>query len=161
VPLEMGPGEKRRSLWPFLVGGAIIVVVVLVIFGFFSGPSGSNAPSAKALPFGPADQSYAADVKFENLRMSRFANILHQQVTYVMGDIYNAGNRTIGDLQINMEFRDVEGKVVYQETLRPLEPNPVPIRPGERRSFQLAFDQIPSDWNEANPTIRVTGLVLQ
>lgn len=161
MPFEVEPTEKRRRLWPFLVLGAVVIVGVLVFFGFFSGQSGRTAPSAKTLPFGPAEQSYAANVKFENLHVSRFANILHQQVTYVMGEIDNAGNRTIGDLEINVEFRDVEGKIVYQEKLRPLEPNPVPIRPGERRSFQLAFDQIPSDWNEANPTIRITGLILQ
>lgn len=161
MPFEMEPTERNRSLWPFLVAGAVIVVVVLVAFGLFSSQPAGHAPAARPLPFGSAEQGYAPNVQFQNLHMSRFANMLHQQVTYVMGDINNSGNRTIGDLEITLEFKNVQGQVVYRRTVRPLEPNPMPIGPGQRRSFDLGFDQVPDDWNEAYPTIRVTGLVLQ
>ena len=114
-----------------------------------------------ALPFGPAEQSYVSHVRFEHPNMSRFANMLRQEVTYVTGDIYNDGNRTIANLQVTMEFRNVQNQIVYRKTVRPLGADPQPIGPGQMRSFDLGFDQIPDTWNEVYPTIHVTGLLLK
>lgn len=160
--MEFGvePKEKHRPLWPFLVAGAVIVVVLIFAFGLVSHHSAREAPGTKPLPFGPAEQSYAANVKFENLTMSRFENMFHQQVTYVMGDIQNEGNRTVGNLAITLEFRNIQNQVVFRQTVRPLGPNPTPLQPGQIQSFRLGFDQIPPDWNEQDPNIHVTGLVL-
>jgi hypothetical protein len=161
VPFEIKSAEERRPLWPFLLAGAVIVLVLLVIFGAASHPTSSQSPSQKPLPFGPAEQRYAILVRFQNLHLSRFENMFKQQVTYVDGDILNAGNRTIGDLEITVEFRNVQNQVVMRQTMRPLEPQPVPILPGQQRSFRLGFEQVPDDWDMQNPTIRVTGLALQ
>lgn len=158
---QVEPTEKPRSLWPSLLAGAVIVVLLLVVFGFLSRHSARQSPAAKPLPFGSAEQGYAGSLKFENLKMSRFANMFNQEVTYLAGDIYNGGDRTIGNLAVTVEFHDVQNQVVMRETLRPLEPQPVPITPGERRPFRLGFEQVPDSWNMQYPTVRVTGLVLQ
>ena len=152
---------KRRSLWLYLLAGAVIVGLLLLVFWTPSQHMAQPAPSAKPLPFGPGEQSYAANVKFENLKMSRFENMFKQQVTYLAGDIHNSGNRTVADVEISVEFRNIENQVVLRQTLRPMEPKPVAITPGQRQSFQLGFDQVPDDWNENYPTIRITGLLLR
>ena len=161
--MEFGiePKEKPRSLWPFVLAGAVIVGLLLLAAGVFSHHAARNAPSAKPLPLGPVEQSYASNVKFENLQMSRFENMFHQQVTYVVGDIYNSGNRTVADVAITVEFDNVQGQVVLRQTLRPMEPQMVPIQPGQRQAFQLAFDQVPEDWNMVYPAIHITGLLLR
>lgn len=161
--MEFGlePKEKRRSLWPFLLAGAAIVVVLLLAFGFLSHQSAKRAPIAKPLPFGPAEQHYASNVQFQNLSMSRFANMFHQEVTYLMGDIYNGGNRTVTNLEVTVEFQNVQKQVVLRQTVRPMGPKPAPIGPGQQQSFRLGFDQVPSDWNMVYPKIRVTGLALR
>lgn len=161
MAFEAQSTEERRRLWPLLLAGAAIVLVLLVIFGSASHPNSPQAPSPKPLPFGAPEQSYASRVGFQNIQLSRFENMFKQQVTYVDGDIVNAGNRTIGDLEINVQFRNVQNQVVMQQTMRPLEPQPIPIGPGQQRSFRLAFEQVPDDWDMQNPTIRVTGLLLQ
>jgi len=160
VPLGVDSGEKSRPLWPFLLAGTAIVVLVLLGFGLASRHAARQAPAAKPLPFGPAEQSYAKNLQFENLKMSRFENMFHQQVTYLAGDVFNTGIRTVGNLEIGVEFRNIQNQVVLRQKVRPLGPSPTPLEPGERHSFRLGFDQVPAAWNEQYPAIRVTGLAL-
>ncbi|MDE3135094.1 MAG: DUF2393 family protein [Acidobacteriota bacterium] len=160
VNFKIESEEKHRSLWPFLLIGVVVVAVLVVVFGWVERP-GPPGPAAKPLPFGAAEQAYAGKVKFENLKMSRFANFLNQEVTYIDGDIVNQGDRSIAALAVTVEFRNIENKVVMRQTQRPLSEQAAPIAPGERRSFRLAFEQIPDDWNMQYPKIQVTGLVLR
>lgn len=160
VNFEVSPSEKRRSMWPFLLIGAAVVIVVVVLLGVLGGPA-RPGPARKPLPFGAAEQAYAPNVKFTNPKMSRFANMLNQDVTYVDGEIVNEGNRSIAALAVTVVFRNVENKVVKRQTVRPLHPGAAPIAPGERRPFRLAFDQIPDSWNMRYPDMQVTGLVLR
>jgi hypothetical protein len=37
----------------------------------------------------------------------------------------------------------------------------VPLAPNQRRDFQLGYETLPVQWNQAYPTIRITGLQLQ
>lgn len=161
VNFQVKPGERRR-LWPFLLIGAVVVVVVVLLFGWVGGhPSGPMPKKAKPLPFGATEQAYAGKIKFENLKMSRFANMFNQEVTYVDGDMVNEGDRSVAGIQVAVEFRDIENKVVLLRTMRPLDRRAAPLAPGERRSFRLAFEQIPDSWNMQYPGIQVTGLVLR
>lgn len=161
MSFEIKPTEKPRSRWPFvLIGAAVVVTVVALLFVFLPGGGVKKRQVEERLPFNAAAQAYAPKVKFENLKLSRFANMFNQQVTYVAGDVVNQGDRTIGNLQATLEFRNVEGKVVMKQTRRMLGERPEPIPPGGRRSFRLGFEGIPNDWNMANPSIQVTGLVL-
>jgi hypothetical protein len=161
VNFEVGPTEKPRSLWPFLVIGAAIVVVVVLALGWLGGKSTQLSPAQKPLPFGSAEQSYAPQLKFENLKMSRFANMFDQEVTYIEGDVVNQGNRTIADLQVTVVFRSVQEKVVRREVVRLLGPRPQPIPPGGKQSFRAGFEEIPDTWNMRDPDIRVSGLLFQ
>jgi hypothetical protein len=161
VNFEVGPTEKRRSLWPFLVIGAAIVVVVLLALGWLGKESARQSPAQKPLPFGSAEQSYAPQLKFENLKMSRFANMFDQEVTYIAGDVVNQGNRTIADLQVTVVFRSVQNKVVRREVVRLLGMRPQPIPPGGKQSFRVGFEQVPDTWNMRDPDMRVSGLLFQ
>ena len=116
---------------------------------------------AKPLPVGAAEQAHAGKVKLESLKMSRFANFLNQEVTYLDGDIVNGGDRPIAAIAVTVEFRNIENKVVLRQTQRPLNDHAAPLAPGERRPFRLAFEQIPDDWNMQYPSMQVTGLVLR
>jgi hypothetical protein len=161
LDFQVQPAEQRRRLWPLLVAGAAIVALLLVAVNWAAHRSASRSPAIVLLPFGSAEQSYEANLRFENLRMSRFGNMLNQDITYVSGQVVNGGNRTIKDVQVTVEFRNVANKVVMRETLRLLGSRPAPIAVGDRRDFQLGFEQVPDDWNMQNPSVRVTGLLFQ
>ncbi len=160
MDFEVQSTEKPRGRWPFLLIGAAVVVVLVVLFSWVSRQTGRQSPGQARLPFGPAEQAYAPNVKFENLKMSRFANMLNQDVTYLAGEVVNQGNRTIADLQVTVEFRNQQNQVVLREARRLLGFEPVPIPPGGREAFRIGFDKVPSDWNVHYPNIQVTGLVL-
>jgi hypothetical protein len=161
VNFKVDPGEKQRSLWPFLLIGAVVVVVLVLVFSWLGGRPAGPAPEAKPLPFGATEQAYAGKIKFENLKMSRFANMFNQEVTYLDGDMVNEGDRSVAGLQVTVVFRDIENNVVLRQTVRPLNGRAAPLAPGERRPFRLAFEQIPDSWNMQYPSIQVTGLVLR
>ena len=157
----MESDDRKRMGGSFLVG----VVVVLIVFGAFylamsfSGHSASTVQ--KPLPFGPAEQAYVDQIKFENLGLSAFENMLHQKVTYLNGDISNKGARTILAAEITIEFYDQSNKVALRDTRRIIGGTMQPLESGETRDFQIGFEEIPSTWNAKFPEIHITGLELQ
>jgi hypothetical protein len=146
---------------PFLVG----VVVVLIVFGAFymamRFPAGPTSSAQKALAFGAAEQAYVTEIKFENLNLSSFENMLHQQVTYLSGDISNTGARTIQAAEVTVEFYDQDNKVALRDTRRIIGNNTRPLQSGETRDFQIGFEAIPDKWNHKFPAIHITGLDLE
>lgn len=153
--------QRSRMGGPFLVGA----IVVLIVFGAFylalSFSGGSTSKVQKPLPFGPAEQAYVANIKFENLNLSGLENMLHQKVTYLSGDISNKGTRTIRVAEVTIEFYDQANKVALRDTRRIIGDNTRPLESGETRDFQIGFEAIPNSWNHQFPTIRITGLDLE
>jgi hypothetical protein len=153
--------DRSRMGAPFLVG----VAVVLIVFGAFylamrfSGGSASTVQ--KPLSFGAVEQSYVTEIKFENLGLSSFENMLHQQVTYLNGDVSNVGARTIRAAEVTVEFYDQDDKVALRDTRRIIGNNTRPLESGETRDFQIGFEAIPERWNHKFPAIRITGLDLE
>jgi hypothetical protein len=146
---------------PFLVGAVVVIIVFGAFYLAMRFSGGSPSAVQRPLPFGPAEQAYVAEIKFENLNLSAFENMLHQQVTYVNGDISNTGARTIRAAEVTVEFYDQENKVALRDTRRIIGDNTQPLESGETRDFQLGFEAIPERWNHKFPDIRVTGLDLE
>lgn len=146
---------------PFLVG----LVVVGIVFGAFYLAmrfSGGSTPTAqKPLAFGATEQAYVPEIKFQNLSLSAFENMLHQQVTYLNGNISNTGPRTIRAAEVTVEFYDQNDKVALRDTRRIIGNGTRPLESGETQDFQLGFEAIPSGWNHKFPAIHITGLDLE
>lgn len=161
MPFEIQPREKPRSLWPAIGLGVVVLALIALAITWLG--RGSPAPSTapQNLPFGSPERAYAPQLKFENLNLSRFANMFDQEVTYVAGDVENQGNRTVLDVQVTFVFQDVNGKLVHAETVPLLGLRPVPIPPGGKQSFRVGFEQLPDTWNMRDPDLRVSGLILK
>lgn len=157
----MVENDHSRMGGPFLVG----FVVVLIVFGaFYMAMRFSGGPASqqeKPLPFGAPEQAYAAQIKFQNLNVSAYENMLHQQVTYLSGDISNTGARTIASAEVTVEFYDQENRVALRDTRRIIGNSTRPLESGETRDFQLGFEAIPEKWNHKFPSVRITGLDLE
>jgi hypothetical protein len=153
--------DRSRMGGPFLVG----VVVVLIVFGtFYLAMRFSGGPAQtvqKPLAFGAAEQAYVAEIQFENLGLSALENMLHQQVTYLNGDISNKGSRTIRAAEVTVEFYDQDNKVALRDTRRIIGSDSTPLESGETRDFQIGFEAIPAGWNHKFPAIHITGLDLE
>ena len=155
------PREKERSLWPSLLIGAVVVAVVVAIFAWMGKQPAGPAPRIAPMPFGAAEKTYASQLKFDQMRVSRFANMLNQEVTYLDGTVINQGNRSVANVQLKVEFFNVENQLVKSQTVPLLGEGAAPIPPGTSREFRLGFELIPDDWDMQVPAVRVTGILFR
>ena len=155
----MIPSEERSQLpIAFLVGIVIVAVLVgaAVLYSKYSSPSGPVVE--KPLPMGPAEQAYAPQVHFLEPKMSRAANFLNQEVTYVFFTVENGGDRKIQQIEITVEFHDPFNQVILRDKQRLFLDNAPPFMPGQQRDIQIPYESIPVQWNMVFPSVAVTGL---
>lgn len=158
LPQTAQPGGSRFSF--ALLVAAAAVVICLAAFYFLPGrQSPSRADIQTHPPFGPAERAYAAKVRMENLALSRAENFLHQEVTILTGDLVNDGDQQLAAIELTVEFFDELNQVVLHDTRLALAPRAQPLAVGERRTFEISFEHIPTSWNMQLPAVRVTGLL--
>lgn len=152
--------QKSRTPAPFIAG----TVVVLLLLGGVVLLTRHIRPAESAgeqhLPMTATEQAYAKQIRFLDLKMSRAANFLNQEVTFVFGTVANDGARAVRDVEVTIEFRDLFNQVVLRDTRRVLGLRAAPLAPGQHHEFQFGFEHVPADWNRQYPSIRVTGLLL-
>ena len=161
TPKPLLDDEKSRAPMVLLAGIAAALVLIGVIY-----LAGRLTPAPakvveQPLPMGPAEQAYAQNIQFLEPKVARAANFLNQEVTFVFGTVLNNGPRAVRQIEITLEFHDVFNQVVLRDKLRLFSPTAVPLAPNDRRDFQLSYETLPAQWNQAYPTIRITGLQLQ
>jgi hypothetical protein len=159
--LESQNEQKPSSRFPwFAVIVAALALGAALYFYFAPGaPQRSAAVGNQAhLPFGSAEQSYAASVHIENISLERSENFLQQQITTLAGEAVNTGAQPLRDAEITIEFFDELHQVVLRDT-RSILAGSAPLVPGERREFEIAFEHIPTSWNSEHPAVRVTGIL--
>ncbi len=153
--------SQSRSYSPVILAGAGIILVLLGAFFLLDRGTRTPAPiSGAAMPFGEAERAYSAQIKIADLQMSRAANLLNQEVTYLVGKVENSGHRKVRQIEVTVEYRDQINQLVLREK-ESLLARGVPLGPGEKREFQLNFENVPNSWNRQYPVIRVTGLQLE
>ena len=94
-------------------------------------------------------------------------------MTYVDGHVKNIGQRAIVEASLQVVFNnDVQMPPQVESAplnlIRTHEPyidteplSAAPLAPGEEREFRLAFEDISENWNQTNPTLRVTRVKLK
>ena len=157
----MAESSKREMPVAFLAGVVIVAILVAgaLLWSKYASRAASVAPPA--LPMGAPEQAYAGEIKFSNPRMSRATNFLNQEVTYIFGTVENDGTRTVGQIELSIDFHDVSGNVVLHDTQRVFPDFTQPLAPGQTYDFQLNFEHIPDAWNIAYPAMHITGLDLK
>ena len=160
------PAAENSASNRFYLALALGAAVVLLLIGaaiLFNRGSGStqSAGQPAPLPFGPAEQAYAAQIHFSGLQLSQADNLLNQQFTYVVGTVSNSGDRSVRAIEATVEFHDLVNQVVLRDTVRIFAPGAPPLAPGHERDFQLTFEHVSAQWNRQPPSIRITGLKLQ
>ena len=158
----MAEEEKKASFSVAFLAGAAIVVVLVAGVLLISRFTASSGPAVQIpLPFTPVEQAYAEKMRFLEVRVARATNFLNQEITYVYGVMSNDGSRSIREMELTLEFRDLFGQVVLRDTRRVIRPAQAPLTSLEKREFQLTYEHVSDFWNQQPPTIRVTGLRLE
>jgi hypothetical protein len=156
------PTEERSRLpVAFMIGIAIVAVLVgaALLFSKYSTPAGSEED--KPLPMGQAELAYAPQIRFLEPKMSRAANFLNQEVTYVFCTVANNGDRKVQQIEITIEFHDPFSQVILRDKQRLFLPTAPPFLPGQQRDVQIPYEHIPAQWNNVFPSIMVSGLAFK
>ena len=163
----MEPGETsyREEKRQFPIAFAAGAVIVLLIFGGFFiltrvMHSHDTATVAK-LPFGATEQSYTQNIHFSGIQLAHAANFLNQDFTYVAGTISNDGSRKIRAMEVTVEFHDPFHQVILRDTSQVVQRDGISLDAGQHRDFQIQMEHLPAEWDRQNPSIRVTGLILE
>lgn len=155
--------DEEKSRAPIVLGVGVAAALVLIGIFYLLGrlaPAPTKAVE-QPLPMGPAEEAYVPQIQFLEPKVARAANFLNQEVTFVFGTVLNNGVRPLRQIEVTMEFHDVFNQVVLRDKQRLFGPNALPLAPNERRDFQLGYETLPAQWNQAYPTIHITGLQLQ
>jgi hypothetical protein len=162
--LQNQPDPEHRKPLPLnILLGVLVVVAIALSFWFaFKAPQGSSsrAPANISVPMNPAEQAYTKSIQIENIRLSRAENFIHQEVTILNADAVNAGPQSVAGLAVTVEFFDDLHQVVLRETRSILGSPAAALAPGQRRSFAISFDRVPSSWNLQQPSVQVVYLQL-
>ncbi|HEV8076471.1 MAG TPA: hypothetical protein VGP66_11510 [Candidatus Acidoferrum sp.] len=163
--LQNQPEPEQRKPLPLnvLLGALVIVAIALTFWLAFKSPQGSSsrvAQSNVSVPMSQAEQAYAKSIQIENIALSRAENFIHQEVTILNADAVNAGQQSVAGLAVTVEFFDDLHQVVLRESRSVLGSPSAALGPGQRRSFSISFDRVPSSWNLQQPSARVTYLQL-
>jgi hypothetical protein len=153
------PGTSNNTPRLLILAGAATVLIIGLIL-FWPRSLHRDAPASLShLPFGPAEQAYAASVHAENVQLSRAENFLHQEVTTISAGLVNGGDRALLDVELTLEFYDAMNQVVLRESRRVRPGAAGAIPPGGSEPFEISLEHISEMWNRQPPAIRITGLL--
>jgi hypothetical protein len=143
--------------------GVLVAAAILLSLWFLFEPLESrkgNTVEETVTLMAPSEQEYAKKIEIANIALSRAENFLHQEVTTLNGEVHNSGAEPVVGLSITTEFSDDMNQVVLRETRKILGNPEVALAPGERRSFEIAFEHVPTSWNRRIPVLRISSLQL-
>ena len=116
---------------------------------------------------------YASNLKFSEIKMSESESLSGAKVTYIDGQVTNAGPRTVTAAGLQVLFaNDAQQPPQVEDVpltlIRTHEPytdteavSAAPLVPGAGHEFRLAFEDVSPSWNQAYPEIHVTSVSLK
>jgi hypothetical protein len=143
---------------PAVIAVATLLGLAALYLLFFRGPAPSSSVSQTRFPFGPEEQAYAPKLRFGNFEMSRAESFIHQEVTYLAGDVVNTGDRTLSGIEATIQFQDDMKQIALRETRPILFGASALLPPGKSAHFEISFDHVPPSWNMQMPSVTVAGL---
>ncbi len=155
------PAERRSKL-PFIVGAAVIVVIVGVVLALNRGGGAASSPGLVV---------YAENLQMSDLHMSTAQNFVGGSVTYVEGKVANRGEQKVTNATVEAVFRNSLGEIVDRQS-QPLRiaasplghpdwvtlSDKLPLYPNQSAEFRLTFEHISADWNQGYPELRFTAV---
>ena len=143
---------------PILVVGALVLVACTAGF-FFIRQARNRPPDVPVLTQEAA--AYLRNLQLEDVDMKAAENYLKQTAATITGKITNNGARTVRLVEINCVFRDPTGRALLRERTAIIGRKTGPAAPGQTRSFELTFDNIPQGWNQVMPDLVISQIMFQ
>ena len=149
--------ERDTSRLIIMVAVTLVIGAVLVVAFLLREPPKAVKPPSP----------YIAQLKLSNFKMSAAENFIGHTVSYIDGDITNAGDKTVTHVMVQVNFEDSLGQLAQREELplriirpngayeEPVDLSVVPLKPGETAPFRLTFDSISAQWNHQYPDLAI------
>ncbi|GAA3770790.1 DUF2393 domain-containing protein [Terriglobus aquaticus] len=149
------PGISRNAL---LAAAAVVILLALVL----AATTLHRAPRDAGQP-----DSYAANLTTGDLQLSEATNGTGGKVTYIDGTVKNGGPRKVTAATVQLAFPLNDGTTSAPFTvpltlIRTREPyvdlEPVSAEPlvaGGSHDFRLILENVPAEWNQQPPQIRI------
>jgi hypothetical protein len=97
-------------------------------------------------------------LSLSEVQMKAEESFLQHTVVVIEGKITNNGDRTVSLVEVNCVFREPYGLEVAREPAVIAGQKSGPLHPGETKSFRLAFDDLPDQWNQAMPSLFISQI---
>ena len=107
----------------------------------------------------PEARAYLKSLALSEVQMEANESYLKQEVVEINGKIGNKGDRVLKLVEINCVFHDAYGQVVLRERVAIAGRQMGDLRPGDTKSFRLAFDSIPESWNKQMPDMVIAQIL--
>lgn len=154
---------SRRGL--AFVASAVILVIAIVaaMLGIRSRHNTATPPENAILPADP----YAPSLPLSQLAMSQSTSLSGGTSTFIDGHVTNSGQNTVTGATVQAIFHNDVALPPDIETLplmliRTHEPyidtepiSAAPLKPGADVEFRLVIENMPANWNQQMPEIRV------
>jgi hypothetical protein len=143
------------------IPATLIGAGVLVLIGLIAGLVYLRTPVQVKPANGAASaeaRAYLSHLALSEVNMHASLNFMQQQVVEIEGKILNNGPRPVESVAVYCLFRDVNGREIYRERTQIVQAKGPPFKPGETRSFRLAFDRLPDGWNQTMPTLVIAQI---
>jgi hypothetical protein len=158
--------RRGLSVWPLTI--ALIValgMIALVIWYMPRTSAGTAAPTNAEVPPQPGgDQLQIKDV---TIAESPAASGTSSGNVRLEGKIFNAGQSTVNEIEVEAIFLDSQGRMAHSETepLSVLVPQgnsmketafaDAPLARSRTAPFRVTFSAVPDSWNKQLPQLRI------
>jgi hypothetical protein len=159
--LQSGQDSPRGTPVILIVGAIALVVLIGVAYWAGRYAPAPIKPPEIPLTMGAAENDYVSHIEFLEPQVARATNFLNQEATFVFGTVKNNGTRPIRQIEVTLEFHDVFKQVVLRDKERLFDADAIPLDSYHMRDFQITYERMPAQWDQAYPTVHITGLNLQ
>jgi len=151
-------GEITKERLGFKPSTLIVAAVVIIAGGFLWWWLKQPVQYAQRPPITPEAKAYVRNLRLAEVEMKAAESYMRQAVVEITGKIGNAGERPLKQVDLNCVFYDPYGQLVLRERVSIVKPRSGGLKPGQTRSFRLAFDNLPQSWNQALPQLVIAGI---
>ena len=103
-------------------------------------------------------RAYLPHLALSDVEMTAEEDFLEQTVVVIEGKITNNHSQTISLVEVNCVFREVNGIEIGRERGVLIGHRSGALAAGETKSFRLAFDAVPLEWNQAMPSLFISQI---
>ncbi len=140
---------------------AIAAVVALLVGGgtaYYLKKSGAGEPAQQQVVAQEA-KAYVRNLRLSGVELKATESYMGGTIVEIVGNIQNAGERPLNQVDVNCIFYDPYGQVVLREKISIVRSKTGGLKPGELKSFRMPFDNIPPSWNQTLPQVVIANIL--